>query len=50
LYFSGVILENGSEETLGLENSCNPEASGLSLVHPFIDKSESIYQILDPRG
>lgn len=37
--FSGVILEDSCEETLGEVEAGNPEIGGLLLVVPFLDES-----------
>jgi hypothetical protein len=49
IYFSRVVLQNPSEETLSEIKPWNPEVGRLSFVYPVLDEVEPIDEVDDPR-
>ena len=48
--FSGIILQRSREESLGEEESRDPESGWRSAIDPLLQEVDSISQIDDPRG
>jgi len=46
----GIVLLASCEETLGKEESGDPELSGCPIVYPFLHELESRYEVIDPRS